>query len=125
MSPVSILEIFTNPSDLMIAVSKNPDNDKGTLIISRGPGHDFKPICDHSDFAESEDEAVARTEEFLTWIMTTGLKELTDPNGVGAMFFNLRTINTNHPACLSSEWIEKIVRSLRKDKIAKTYEALV
>ena len=110
MTLKTALEIFSNPNDLSFTVGRNNEYEKFTILIMRGPGHNFKLLLTSEPQFESIEDAVGVIKEVLNSVCESSRKF---------------TGNHNEVNTLNEEMIERILTSLKKTKHANTYEAAV
>jgi hypothetical protein len=102
------LEIFTNPNDLEIMIGQDSHSGKFAMSVSRGPGHNFKPLLTSTPFAETFEGAVDAVKEVLAGIEQAISKEWTG----------------DRSAVLTADLIVLVVEELRRNKKASTYTIL-
>lgn len=118
---LTALEIYTNPDDLEIVIVKDAQSEKFALGVSRGPGHNFKPLLSSKPFAKDIDsaiDAVRRTLEAIQEFATTALGEETD---VATRYLILHKEEDKQQQTLDAARINRILEQLRAHEKASTY----
>lgn len=106
---VSALEIFTNPFDLSITVSKD------AVMISRGPGHNFKPIVSGEWKFENQKIAAEEVGKILKSCIKASSDALSDSENIFAKIINPRNEDLKDPekaTVLTNEMVDEIVKML-------------
>ena len=118
------LEIFTNPHDLEIVVSKAKNFDKWVFVLTRGPRDRHKVLLEGGFFRQSND-AVDTIKKILEGILEFTTKELKDPKSLLT-----ELINSDHEAVmdpskiLTLDLITRIVEELQQHQTASTYKMM-
>lgn len=86
ISALTALEIFSNPRDLHVAVGET--DGKFAFMISRGPGHDFKPILSSRPFAENVPAVIGSIKEILESVCNYCRGALSDPGNTITRMLN-------------------------------------
>ncbi len=120
------LEIFSNPRDLEIRIDQEEKSDKYFIVISRGPGHNFKLLLDSEPFTDNFEVILEVVENSLKLIEQTTTKELEEAKDplyqVVNQVFNPQKKTIDRTKTLNSDLIKKIMSELRENKIANTWE---
>ena len=114
------LEIFTNPSDLVILVGM--DGEKWGFTIARGPGYHGKLLLDTCGFAENKEEAVLGLKKVLETIVAICMKELENPVSIPCQDLNPDVRDIDQSKVLNPELIAQILDILRLCDHVRTYE---
>jgi hypothetical protein len=123
MTLITVLEIFTNPKDLEISILQEKKGGKyGLVIITRGPGHDFKPLLTVGPFAEKFRDILKAVEKTLKQIQTAARSELGKMNSSIARFVNPDGKKIDESRVLNDRLVKRIMALLRKHKVASTYK---
>lgn len=122
MSVLTVLEIYSNPLDLSIAIAKGNNSSLYALAISRGPLHNFKLMLSTAPFAETVEEAIALIKAILETVIITaegipfGETVTTEANQK-----SFERIETVPGPVLDHSLIDWIVAELREHKTADTW----
>lgn len=103
----SVLEIYSNPADLQIFVGEDAETKEWGFAITRGPGHNFKPILSSQPFAKTLAEVVDGVRTLLQNVCIMVEKE---------------TFPGDPSTCLTPELINRIGEDLLRNKVANTFE---
>lgn len=122
MTVICALNIFTNPNDLEIVIGQETGGPRFGFIISRGPGHNFRPILSGSPFAKDAEEAIEKIKELLLRAHTFCTKELSNKGSIPSQFLNPDNDELVQDKILNLGLIEKIISELRLNRVASTYK---
>jgi hypothetical protein len=120
-------EIFGNPMDLSIYVARCK-SEKFALAITRGPGHNFKPLVDSNDAFLDRESAVQYVEAILTACVEEGMKTVVSEAEIktcGIFCAGMYGTKENPPvkgAVLDADLIKEIGKKLRETGEAGTYK---
>lgn len=124
MSGISMstaLEIFTNPKDLEIVVSREKNGDKYAFLITRGPGHNFKMILSSNPFTENFEEVLKAIRETLEKIQQKMTEEFEDSKSLVSRYLRSSDEPLDQSKILSNSLINQIMDNLRENQITSTY----
>jgi hypothetical protein len=123
ISRLTALEIFTNLNDLEITIEQEKgEGEKFAIGISRGPGHNFKPMLTSRPFAETLEAAVEAIKETLEGVRQAVSKEFEDPASIATRYLNPERGEVDPAKILSMDLIDRIVGELRSNRKASTYQ---
>ena len=126
----SALEIFSNPFDLEFMIGEDQGKKDGTfcLALTRGPGHNFKPVLTGEGY-KSKDDAIETFKKVLDICVEKGeevffgKKSSTDT--VGKL---LKTVGNPSDTkkeeaknALTNDMVEKIIYDLKEKEVVSTY----
>lgn len=97
---ITCMEICGNPKDLFIKIADEDEEGKFPLIISRGKGHNFKPLL--SGPAPSKEDALEAIELIL----------------------NAAVEQSDNEGCLTEQMVESIMQNLRDTSEVSTHDLL-
>lgn len=117
------IEIFSQPDDLTFLLVQK--DDKWGLAITRGPGHDFKPLLDGAPVFDDKEAVLEAMGELLEAICSTSDIELNDPSSPVALVLNPEGQPVDDAKVLTAERREWIIRELEANRVAKTYEKVL
>ena len=120
ISRATALEIFTQPDDLEFSIGCK--DDKWAIMVTRGPGHNFKLLITTEPVFESKDAAIKVVEELLDGICQGYESELTDPSSLAAQFVNPEDRSLENANVLTAERREWIIQELKANDTAGTYK---
>lgn len=121
---ITALEIFSNPQDLYIFIGQKDGSDKFAFAISRGPGHNFKPMLSTTPFFETEEVAIDEIKKILEQVREAATKELEDEKSMASQFLKPEGMEIDQSKMLNQELIDRIVEELKKSKSVNTWEML-
>lgn len=102
---LTLLEIYSNPNDLQFQIPRK--DDKSAIMISRGPGHNFKLLLSSEYVFNSLNDAV----NTIKTILDTVIKECSDG-------FVCSKINDR---VLTEKDVQRILSELKEGRISVTY----
>ena len=122
ISMSTALEIFTNPCDLVFGVIE--DKAKYGVIITRGPGHRFKPLVTLHPTYGDKFGAIEEIVGMLTAIRDSMNKVLSNPKDSKELLIQ-RIVNPNNSPLsdlcgLNQEHINLIAKALQDTGVAET-----
>ena len=121
MAGISELEIFTNPTDLLVVVSPHKDTKKYGIAICRGPGHNYKFLLTTDTFPfKTVEEAIETVKKTLEKIRKSAQDELESKDSLIASIFNPSGEKVDQSRVLNESHISWIVTELREKKEADT-----
>src|SRR3989338_537310 len=109
MSLRTALEIYTNPFDLSFVVSKD------VIAISRGPGHDFKPLLTGKLNLKTLKEAAEQFGKILKQIVEASEKELQNTDSLLTRILNPKGNPPKEGTVLTHNMIEEIISIATSD----------
>ena len=114
MDCLTALEIATNPRDLCIIVAPPQDakNDRCVILISRGKGHDYKPLLSSNSPVPRENAVMAVITTLQAAKQHTSTT-LTDGSFVSEVI-NPDKISYDESSGLSDQDIQKIQKALEE-----------
>lgn len=122
---LTALEIFSQARDLQIAVSGElpKHGGKRAFGITRGPGHNFKPLLSSQPVFDGLEPAVDAIRSALEDILEAATAVLADSSSLAAGIMN----PDNRPeeemeGVLTPGLIERICEELRKTQVASTFQ---
>lgn len=118
------LEIFNHPNDLEILIAKKENSSKYSILIYRGPGHNFKMLLSTEPFTEKLEDAVEMVKETLEFIQMAVMGEYKNPESIASKFLNPDGRAIDQSKVLNSDLIRRIIEELRKNQIASTYKMI-
>jgi hypothetical protein len=118
------LEIFTHPDDLEFTIEKEKDGSKYCVLITRGPGHNFKLLISSTFYFEAPEKAVESIKGILESIQQFAIEEFADESSLTSMICNPEKIKVDENSMLSSGLITRIIDELRQHQVASTYKML-
>ena len=104
---MTALEIFGNPKDLSFTLRELKNDGPWGMLISRGPGHNFKPLLS-GDSIPNKLNAMEVVKEVLETVIKLGLAELPKFGG-------------DRELCLTEDQASKILEDLEKTGQCETY----
>jgi len=124
LSVITALEIFTNPNDLEIVIGRENGDGKYLVVITRGPGHNFKLMLDSAPFAVTLEDAVESVKGILEATVEFGMKELTNKNSFVAHVSNPGCEPIDQTKVMNPGLINQILDELRQHRVASTYKVV-
>ncbi len=124
LDDLTALEIFTNPSDLEIAIGRKNGDGKYFVIISRGPRHRFKPMFDSNPFASELEDAVGVIKTILESSFEVGMNEFGERDDLVAQVLNPRNEPIDLNRVMNPELISRILAELRQHQTVSTCNIL-
>lgn len=126
MSNISIslttaLEIYSNPSDLFLSFSKPTLENKFGVVITRGPGHDFKPLISSNFYLTSDDQGILDMQRLLEACRNGSITALTTKTNPIGQILNPDNLPADKLCGMSEEQIQRILSELREHRQASTY----
>lgn len=80
VSRLTVLEIYTNPADLEFTIGSSEG--KWGVLISRGPGHKFKPLLSTEAVFTERDTAVQAIRSVLNSALEEGMRNFPGEQGM-------------------------------------------
>lgn len=117
---ITVLEIFTNPWDLIFFIG--PRDGKWGFTITRGPGHNGKILVITKGFAETKEVAVEALKELLESISTDCTRQYKDPESFISQFLNPDKLEIDESVALNMGLVAQIVDELTRCNEVRTYE---
>jgi len=127
VSVMTVLEIFNHPDDLAVEIPKEKNGSKFAILISRGPGHNYKMLLSSKPVFETFDSAIDSVEKILKEIMEYGKKEVVNKESLIYAIVNpdgLELDQIDESGILNAGLITRIMDELRKKQCADTHEML-
>ena len=122
LSISTVLEVFTNPDDLIFDIG-NPESEKGYCFrVARGPDQSFKILFSTLPMFESRDEAILALGSVLTSIIENAKETLSDPESLLGSLFNPGREPIIEKNVLNPKLTARILELLKKGELVKTYE---
>ena len=121
ISLFTALEIFTNPNDLEISIGQEKGGGKYALVISRGPGHNFKIMLSSQPFAERIEDVVEAIKGILETIRQSIIGEFENNRSFLSQCLNPDEQTIDQSKVLNSDLINRILDELRQHHLARTY----
>lgn len=123
---VTALEIYSQPRDLSFSIGecKNPGEwyGKYAIVISRGPGHNFKLLLSCEPVFGSRETAIMAVEEALAAVCAAAKKEFESGESLVGQIFNPSSEPVPEDKVLNDERIARIIRELREKGTSETYD---
>ena len=117
------LQIFSNPTDLLVTIFQHKETKQYGVGIFRGPGHRYMPLLTQDQFPyKSYDEAVVCAKETLEAIRDGAKKEFENKDSLTASIFNPDGEKVDESKVLNDNVISWIIEQLKKKKEADTSE---
>lgn len=113
---ITALEIYTNPFDLDIVIMEN------VMVISRGPGHNFKILLSAEWKFNDKIEVVEDIKSILKTIIDKNKAELSIPNSFVASICNPKNEPLDEATVLTESMLDEIISSLNGTGTAQTYK---
>jgi hypothetical protein len=115
------LQIFSNPTDLLIQIGQHKKTNQYGVGIFRGPGHRYMPLLTQDNFPFKEyDDAVACAKTTLEAIRDGAKKEFENKDSLTAAVFNPGGEKVDKSKVLNDKVISWIIERLKKKKEADT-----
>ena len=121
LSLITALEIFNHPNDLEIIVGKQEGEKNYAFTLSRGPGHNFKPLISFQSYTEKIDDIYENVHGLLKSIRESCIKELEDKESFLSKMFNHGGGKIDESVTLNEGLIDRIMHELRQKQSASTY----
>ncbi len=118
---ITALEIYSNPHDLEFSIFLGPDGKYG-LLITRGPGHNFKRMISSTPFADTPEKAIEIVENILKISRKAIISEFEDSGSFLVRTFHPDLQTVDESKVLSEKLIEQILGDLRQHQVASTYK---
>ena len=123
ISASTALEINNHPDDLQVSIFNEKESDKYGIIVSRGPGHDYKLLISTSPFADTIDQAVEEVKNLLNGIHLWATKELRNTESLITQMINPDG-QVDVSQALNLDLINRILDELRQHQVASTCQML-
>jgi hypothetical protein len=124
LSWITALEMFTNPGDLEITVGRAEEGEKFALSITRGPGHNFKPMITSAPVFDTAEDAVKEVKRILGDTHKALMRDFEERGSFPAQYLKPEGKELDPAKVLNPELIERILAELREHKVASTYKML-
>lgn len=121
ISLVTMLQIFTNPFNLIFTIGKG-DSEKYSVMIGYGPEKQYVILFTALGMFETPEKAVEFTEKLLKMIWSFWIKEFLKPSGVFQFMLNPKKEEIKTLKVLDFALIDKIKAKLLQKREAKTFE---
>jgi len=119
---LTAFEIYTNPDDLFISIGgPSGEKNKFSVIISRGPGHNYKPLLTAPEAFKDKKEAMQSTENILRFVIEICGKELQKSGSPAAEILNPENRPIEEAYALNKEHIKEILKNLESSDKAETF----
>ena len=119
---MTALEIFSNPYDLQILTYQPSEASKNwAFSITRGPGHEGKPLLSAQPIFATHEEAVKAIKGVLGSIRQFAEKELGNPASATSLFLNPERAELDQTKVLTEELIARILTDIKEKNAASTY----
>lgn len=119
ISASTALEINNHPDDLQVSIFNEKESDKYGIIVSRGPGHNYKLLISTSPFAGTIEQAIVEVKNLLTGIHSWATKELSDKDSVITQIIN-PSGQVDVSQTLNHDLIDRILGELLEHRVADT-----
>lgn len=117
------LEVANQYRDLCISVFKDDSSDKHGFLISRGPGHNFKPLLSTNACFENKQSVIEATGNLLEAIVRITKNEIGENSqDIPAAIINPGNQPLEKLDILNQERIEQIIKALKVENVANTWE---
>ncbi|HLC49701.1 MAG TPA: hypothetical protein VJI96_04945 [Candidatus Andersenbacteria bacterium] len=117
------LEIFTNPNDLEFTVGERTG--KWAILITRGPGHNFKMLLSSEPVLPSKAEAITGISNLLKTILHICGNEMTNPATLAAQMLNPDNKSLEEAAVLTPAMQTRIIEELQQKNTSSTYSWMI
>ncbi len=122
ISALTGLEIFTQPDDLEFSVPKAKVGGKFGILITRGPGHNFKLLVSGDPILDTREAAIEIIKGGLQDILIKSEQTLTNPSDFLRGLINPENLPLAQMNVLTQERIDWIIKELAAHGIASTYK---
>jgi hypothetical protein len=120
---MSACEIYANPYDISIFIGEGRDMPgKYGFMISRGPGHNYKPILSAAPVFRGEEEAIVYIKAILESIVKSATELLEKPGDFMSQIWADMMKDAKPEELLNQEVIERIITQLKATKNVDTHE---
>lgn len=119
VSRMTILEIFTNPCDLVVAIGQK--DGKFSVFVSRGPGHNYKLMLSAEGIFESRQAAVDSIRQVLEFAAEKGKETLEDRTNPIAQIVNPGGRPVGEMNVLTQSAIDTLIATLATEDEARTF----
>jgi hypothetical protein len=124
LSWVTGLEMFTNPGDLEITVKRAEENGQFALSITRGLGHNYKPMITSTPYFATAEEAIKEVRRILGDTHKALMRDFEERGSFPAQYLKPDSCELDPAKVLNPELIERILIELRLRGVAKTRDML-
>ncbi|MFH1036474.1 MAG: hypothetical protein V1756_00185 [Patescibacteria group bacterium] len=92
VSRLTLYEIAGNPDDVVVDAG-GPDKETGKYVgwITRGPGHNYKPLISTEPIFDTPEQAKEAMQKIVDWAKNWTEEDLRDPNNPLAEFLSPRS----------------------------------
>lgn len=121
---LTAMEVANQYHDLYISVGKSDSTGKFAFLISRGPGHNFKPLLSTNAAFENAGEAIVAVGNILNFVCQIIKKEIVEKTDGGwtADITNPGNRPIEELDILNDQKVEQILVALRAKGVANTWE---
>lgn len=120
ISRSTALEIFTNPYDLVFAVSEI--DGKWAILVTRGPESSFKLLLSTESILETKEEAIDGIDKALLYVIEGSAREIADSSTLVGGMLNPEERSLSEARVLTQELRQRILNELERDGSALTYK---